>query len=475
VKEMKSVVIIGSSIAGMTTAKIMSEHVDQVYILERNNISELRQPEARKGVPQAKHVHLLLSKGSQIIQEVFPETREQLDELGAFEMDLGDGLRWYQNNRWKCVEKSDVITFSQRRPTLDFVVFNQLKKVSNIVLLEGVIVEDIIYDAKTNTVNGVLYREENSGIVDELFADLVIDCSGRASKTEKWFENHGIGQVETLSIPIKLKYTTRYYKLPDDLTNIRNIVIYPNAPETSRMGLLLRAEDRLIITQVGILGDSAPADTEGFREFAKSLDHPALYNVMEKLEPVSDFMTFHYPASKRKLYNKMKNFPNGFLVMGDAYTSFNPIYGQGMTSASIQAHTMKKILEGKNTDLKKLHKKFYKKSLETINTAWMFATAEDLRYPVEGPRPFMLKILHPFSKMVIETSHNPYVYHEFLKVLNFEVGMFALFKPRFLYNVLKTKFFVKNELSAGIESELVLMEEELAKEKIVAPEILIEA
>ena len=54
-------IVIGGSITGLVTARVLADHFARVTIVERDRFPD--QPEFRKGVPQSRHLHALLERG----------------------------------------------------------------------------------------------------------------------------------------------------------------------------------------------------------------------------------------------------------------------------------------------------------------------------------------------------------------------------------------------------------------------------
>ena len=146
-------------------------------------------------------------------------------------------------------------------------------------------------------------------------------------------------------IKMSLSYTTRVFRrLPEHAQGHSPVVILPSANNRRGAAMLAVEGERWIVTLAGYLGDAAPPDLEGFIEFARSLDAPDCYDIIKTAEPLGEASQYKYPASQRRHFEKLTRFPEGFLICGDALCSFNPIYGQGMTTAASEAALLDECL-----------------------------------------------------------------------------------------------------------------------------------
>lgn len=82
----------------------------------------------------------------------------------------------------------------------------------------------------------------------------------------------------------------------------------------------------------------------------------------------------------------------GYLVIGDAISSFSPAYGQGMSCAALQAMELRNVL-AEGTD--NLARRFFAKAAKVIDTPWTIVVGNDLRMPeAKGPRSAKLAVIN---------------------------------------------------------------------------------
>jgi hypothetical protein len=108
-------------------------------------------------------------------------------------------------------------------------------------------------------------------------------------------------------------------------------------------------------------------------------------------ERVSDFSHFRFPTSLRRHHETLEKVPEGFIVVGDAVASFNPVYAQGMTSAALQAEALQLVFQqwsNTTSELRGLPQKFFTAVAEVVSTPWALAAQSDFAFPqTSGERP----------------------------------------------------------------------------------------
>jgi 2-polyprenyl-6-methoxyphenol hydroxylase-like FAD-dependent oxidoreductase len=198
--------------------------------------------------------------------------------------------------------------------------------------------------------------------------------------------------------------------------------------------------DRWIVTLGCWAGDYPPTDEAGYLDFARSLAAPDIYNLISHIEPLSEILSYRFPSSLRRHYEKLDRFPVGYLVAGDAICSFNPVYGQGMTSAAMQAAALDGVLQTQPTrDLLARH--FFKAAAQVVDVPWQLTVGEDFRYPqTEGPKAPGTDFINRYVERVHKATHtDTVVYGAFLQVMNLMKPPTSLMHPKIMWRVLRNK------------------------------------
>jgi 2-polyprenyl-6-methoxyphenol hydroxylase-like FAD-dependent oxidoreductase len=427
----KQAVVIGAGIAGLTAAGALADHFDNVVVLERDTLPS--EPMHRAGTPQARHVHGLLLSGQRALSELFPGFEQDLARAGAVPLRVGLDVR---------VERAGYDPFPQRdlgwfiyaasRPAIERAVRRRVESRANIELCQRCRVQEVL--GSTNgggAVTGV--RSENGkGESETVTADLVVDASGRGVPTLGLLRSIGRPLPEETTIGIDLGYATSIFSIPDDApTDWKGVMTFGQAPHNSRGGLMLPLEgNRWMATIGGRHGDVPAGDAEGFLTYAKALRTPTIYNAIRHAKRLDGVARYGFPASVRRHFDRLDTFPRGLLPIGDAICCFNPVYGQGMSVAALEACLLKRLLERSREagdPITELVSTFFDEIQTLIETPWSVAML-DFAFPeTRGQRPEDFEMTLKFGIALTRlAAEDPAVHKLTLEVQH-------LLKPRSVY------------------------------------------
>lgn len=430
-------VVIGASMGGLLAARVLADFYAEVLILERDTFPATG--EQRKGVPQGRHLHNLLPAGQQILEKLFPGLTRQLISQGAQTLQSQE-VAWFFNRAYHCSFEKDRTGVATSRPLLEAAVRQRVLELPNVRAIENCDVLGLVENEERSAITGLRIIQRQPGSTGEIIqADLVVDATGRGSRTPSWLEELGYAAPPEERVKIGMGYTTRYYRRRPDQLPGKKVVIITSELENPRLGVAMAEEaERWIVTLGGYFGDHAPADEEGFLDFARSLASPDLYEFLKEAEPVSAPVQHKFPFSQRRHYEKLNRFPAGLLVFGDALCSFNPIYGQGMSVAAQQAVVLQQCLALYRDDRTALAPAFYKQATKIINIPWQLAAGGDLRYPaVEGKRSSLGQFLGWYINHLHNAAHySPVVSGAFAEVTGLLAPPPSLLSPKVALRVL---------------------------------------
>jgi 2-polyprenyl-6-methoxyphenol hydroxylase-like FAD-dependent oxidoreductase len=436
-------IVIGGSIAGMLAARVLSERFDRVTILDRDEIVD--SPEARNGVPQGRHLHLLLETGQRIMEELFPTLGDDLSKTGAPVLHWGMDTVFVSPGGESSRFHSGICTHLTSRISLEYLIRQRLNEISNIEWRLQNQVDSLIHE--NGTVLGVTIRSRKNQETESLLADLVVDASGRESKSPEWLQALGYEAPTESNVDAFIGYATRWYELPEGFKpDWKSIAISTNIPENNlRAGAMFLVEgNKAVVTLQGTNKDYPPTDDDAYLAFAKTLQAPQIYDFIKQAKPTSPIYGYRRTHNRIRHYEKLSRHPENFLVMGDAYCAFNPIYGQGMTTAAMEAMALRDVLKAYSlSHLEGFASKFQKVISKVIESPWLMATSEDLRYPLTegGEVTPLLRVMQVYSGWLTEvTAHDTVLGQAFVEMMNLRTTGTDLLRPNIVARVLWHKF-----------------------------------
>ncbi|EKG37862.1 putative secreted protein [Pseudomonas syringae pv. avellanae str. ISPaVe013] len=387
-------VVIGGSVTGCLTAALLARRFERVTVVEKGDFYDETGP--RQSLPQEHHVHLLLLRGKQIMERIYPGLLSALEQSGAQVADLGHDVKWYQRGRWKNRYRSGIEAHYCSRRLIDNQLRRCLTTVPQVSILSGTRVTRIEFCGAENLrqVSGVAI-DDGSG-ERNLSCDLLVDASGRGTHMPSWLKDAGFGNVQHSVVKTELGYASRIYKrLPAFAEQWQVLLVLPTAPAQRSMGVISPIEgDRWMVTTGGWFGHFPGKDPDEFLQALASLPVPDIHDVIREAEPLSEIFTFKMPGSRRTHYDRLKHWPEGLLVVGDALSSMNPLYSQGMTIAALEADCIDERLDALLDKSLRCHQ-LQGLLCSVVDGAWNMATTEDFRFPeTSGERTWRTRFDH---------------------------------------------------------------------------------
>jgi 2-polyprenyl-6-methoxyphenol hydroxylase-like FAD-dependent oxidoreductase len=410
----RHVMVIGSGIGGLLAARVLVDHFDRVTVVDRDRFPET--PDHRGGVPQSRHAHGLLPLGQTIISELFPGIKDELRADGAtvardtVPVGVVSPAGPLLMRPWP----GDVLMFS--RILLEWRLRRRLAAYPGLRFLPAAEVVGLVTDVRgmrptSGRVTGVQVRYRNGAGEGVLDADLVVDASGRGSKAPEWLTALGYGEVAEEVVSSQLGYASRFYAKSDQFpTEWLGLIINGRPPHNPRAGLILAIENgEWHVTLGGFAGAEPPTDEAGFRQWARDLPDPCLYEAIRVARPLTPIRGWRTPTNRLRHFARLTRWPAGFVVTGDAVCALNPIYGQGMTVSAMDALVLRTCLTehcgGAGAGFERT---FQRRLARNVAMPWLVASSEDMRWPgveLYGTRlPRGMSLVHRYMDLVVRAA-----------------------------------------------------------------------
>jgi 2-polyprenyl-6-methoxyphenol hydroxylase-like FAD-dependent oxidoreductase len=433
-------VVLGASIGGMLAARVLADFFGTVTVVDRDVLPD--DPCTRRGVPQSRHVHALLPRGAHIIEELFPGILDQLVANGAPIWDDGELSKLHASfgghditRSGKLPVKRDAVAlYMPSRPFLECHVRRRLRALQNVTILTGHDVAELTSTANQNRVTGVRIINRDGGLELELVADVVVDARGRGAHTPALLESLGYGRPVEDHITMRTTYVSQLLRIPPGTLKEMFVNISPAPGRPTGMFLTGYENDTWMFTVFGMVGHEPPRALDGMLSFAQAYAPAHLLAAVRTGEPIGEVAQHRMPSSQWRRYDKMRRFPDGLLVCGDAICSFNPIYGQGMTVSALDAIVLRGCLRRGGTDLPR---RYFRASAKPIGVAWKMAAASDLAFPeVEGKRSRSMRVTSRFVDWALSACESDAgVAEQFFRVNSLLDHPLRLLYPTFIYRV----------------------------------------
>lgn len=435
--ERATALVLGAGIAGLLTARCLSDHFGRVLVVDADDLPD--GPENRRAIPQGHHSHVLLSQGRTLFEALFPGLDAELAALGCEEVDWAGDCVVFSSAGEVPRFPSGLVTRPCTRAQLEWLVRRRVLALPNVTLRSGVQITSLT--AQDGRVTGACVE----GSTEPLRADFVVDATGRHSHAPQWLEQLGYDRAEETVIDSFLGYATRLYERPAGADGYKGVLINTQPPGNPRAGALWPIENnRWLITLAGTAKAYPPTDEAGFRDFASKLQSPLLAEAIDRAKPIGPIRSYRRTQNQWRRFDRLAQWPERFVVLGDGVCAFNPVYGQGMTVAAMEAGLLSALLRQGSLD--GLARQFQRQIVRAIDPAWLVATGEDLRWEstIGGRASVATRLSHWYlGHLMALTPRSQPMVKAFLSVVHMTHAPLSLIRPRIAAPVLTRALFSK--------------------------------
>ncbi|MGN9790078.1 FAD-dependent oxidoreductase [Streptomyces sp. OZ13] len=431
-------VVIGGGLAGMLTAGVLREYAEEVTVVERDVLPE--GPLPRRSLPQAHHAHLLWSGGARAIESLLPGTTDRWLAAGARRIPLPTGLVSMSAQGWfrRFPEMQFLIACS--RDLLDWVVRDQVLTSPRVTVLRRT--ELLGLEGAAGRVTGVRVRGEETG-ERVLPADLVVDASGRGSRAPEWLKALGVGEVREEKVDSGLAYASRIFRAPagSEEYPVVNVQADAREPRPGCTATIVPVEGgRWLVTLSGTRGGQPTNAADEFEDFARSVRHPVVAELIAHAEPLTDVVVSRSTVNRRRYYEKLRDWPEGFVAVGDSVATYNPVYGHGMSVAAQGVLALRRALALHGMGSPGLARRVQRSLAGPVGTAWDLATGQDILYPGaigKDPGAAAKVLRHYVDRLMLTATGRPLVAKALFDVMTLSAPTGSLLKPEIALAVLR--------------------------------------
>lgn len=437
----ESAVVLGASISGLLAARVLADFYSTVTVVERDILPD--GPVTRRGVAQGGLPHLPAARGAQIMGELFPGFVDELVAGGARVWNDGDLSRFWVSFRGHRFLRSgtipdpdSMVSYYVSRPFIEWRLRRRVQAISNVEIVQGHDAVRLTSTPKHRRVTGVVLARRESGAETTMAGDLVVDATGRGSRAPVFLDALGYPRPREDRLTVHVSYAGMPVHLPSG--TLREYLTF-SGPEPSRplcFAMFAGENDTYRLAVQTVAGEKAPANRTALLNCLAGMAPPHVLAAAYRAEPLADMTHYRFPSNRWRRYDKLARTPDGLIVVGDALCNFNPLYGQGMSVAAIEALILRQCLQQGDRNLPD---RFFRVSAREIRVSWQAAVGSDLALPqIAGKRPLSLRLINAYLDRVLTAAEtDPAVVQQFLRLMNLVDPPSQLLRPSIMRRVLQ--------------------------------------
>lgn len=422
-------VVLGGSAAGLLAVSVLSRHAERVTLVERDDL-----PDAalhRKGTPQSRHANNLHPRALPSLEAWFPGFASELEQAGAVR--VADEARVVIRGVRHARTRGAPATFLLTRPLLDAILRRRVRALKNVSFATEHDVTGIFADHAGNVAGALLRGGQGEA---SLAGELLVDAMGRGTQARRWLSALGYPEPSVTEVRVNVHYASRLFsRAAADLKGDKLALVSPTA-DMPRGAVAFAVEaDRWLVTLFEYGGKTPPTPLPEFCAFAGSLVAGDIGELLARATALDDGATFAFPAACVRRFDKLSALPDGYLFLGDSLCQLNPSYGQGLTSAVLQAEALDKALaRGRHS----LPHRYYELAVKAASLPFNLSWASDLDLPgvVAPPNPTPAPLRAYLSRAMRVARNDPAVARAIRRIIGMVDPPLALLRPPIAFRVL---------------------------------------
>jgi 2-polyprenyl-6-methoxyphenol hydroxylase-like FAD-dependent oxidoreductase len=429
--------MIGGSLAGMCAARVLSDFVDNVTVIERDAYTSAH--EFRPGVPQARHVHNLMARGLLELEGLFPGFENRMRDCGAVAVESVWDVATRLPNGWSQRYHTGLWQLYASRPLIESTVLELCRRLHKVTIVERTEVTALRAAGETRRYcTGVEVLSRDDGQTRTLDADLVVDASGAHSRAADWLRQLELELPEDEVVDGYNGYSSRWFsQRPDQAWPPdwwwKVVFLRIATPEHPYVIAFIPIENRRwLLSYIGVNKQYPPSREDQFMSALAKLASPVVDEMVRRMEPISPVYPSRATRNRWRHYERWRKPLGRFIAIADAACSYNPRFGQGMSAAAVSVKILNDCLAKYGVSDPRLPDKFFSAQARFQRTPWLFAPADDLRFPdTLGNLTAAMRLFNWYRPMVARCSSQR-IGKRLGEVTQFVRPLSSLFAPQIL-------------------------------------------
>lgn len=381
-------IVVGAGIGGLSAAGALAPYFDEVVVLDRDALPS--SIASRPGTPQDRHPHGLLAGGLQALDTLLPGFEKALVDAGAVRIKMFQDVRFERPDVGPLPRRDCSTTIlSATRPLIEGVLRQQVAAFANVSLRSDCRVTELAVEGMGPSVK---FAGED-GVLTTIEADLVIDAGGRGGLTLALFDKLGWARPAETVVGVDISYTTALLPWRPGGSQDWKVAVTHAAPPglTSAASLMQMEGERGLLLLAEHHAQTRPQTWEEMLAALRRVKTTTIYDAVCDLTPIDGLRHFVLDESRWRHFERLEKLPHGVIPVGDSLCRFNPIYGQGMSSAALQAKLLHDVLArvaAQADQISALQTQFMAGVGAVLQAPWTMGVNADFAYPgTRGERP----------------------------------------------------------------------------------------